>query len=218
MIVTIHQPNFAPWTGFFDKMRQADVFVLLDTVPFSKGSYGNRVQIQGGTWLTVPVLTKGRSGQLTCDVETNETRPWRSDHLKTIQSRYARAPHLADVLSLLEATYEAQQTRLADLCCDLLQRTVDYLGWSTPLVRASTLAARGSSGQLLADIVAELGGDTYLSGPSGRTYLDESLFTGRGIGVSYHSFTPPPYDQGGRPFEPRLSILDQIAWCGPDPV
>ena len=36
MIVTIHQPNFVPWTGYFDKMVRADVFVLLDTVPFTK--------------------------------------------------------------------------------------------------------------------------------------------------------------------------------------
>lgn len=215
MIVTIHQPNFAPWIGYFDKMRQADVFVLLDTVPFSKGSYGNRVQIQGGQWLTVPVLTKGRSGQLICDVETNQTRPWRSEHLKTLRSRYGRAPHLGDAVALLEDTYQAGQTRLADMCCSLLERIVDYLGCDTALVRASALMARGSSSDLLAQIVAELGGDRYLSGPSGRDYLDESLFAERGIQVSYHSFTPTPYDQGGRAFEPRLSILDQIAWCGP---
>ena len=43
MIVTIHQPNFAPWTGYFDKMTKADVFVLLDTVPFTKGGFQNRV-------------------------------------------------------------------------------------------------------------------------------------------------------------------------------
>ncbi len=213
MIVTIHQPNFAPWTGFFDKMRQAEVFVLLDTVPFSKGSYQNRVQIQGGQWLTVPVLTKGRTGQLTSAVEVNEVRPWRAEHLKTVQAVYGRAPYAADVLGLLEETYAAGHTLLADLCCDLLGRITGYLGWEVPLVRASALAARGSSSALLAEIVAETGGDTYLSGPSGRDYLDESLFADRGIEVTYHSFTPVPYDQGGREFEPRLSILDQIAWC-----
>jgi len=31
VIITIHQPEHLPWLGFFDKIRQADVFVLLDT-------------------------------------------------------------------------------------------------------------------------------------------------------------------------------------------
>ena len=33
-IVAIHQPNFFPWLGFFDKIRRADVFVFLDDVSY----------------------------------------------------------------------------------------------------------------------------------------------------------------------------------------
>ena len=36
MIVTIHQPHYLPWLGYFAKMDQADVFVLLDNVQFKK--------------------------------------------------------------------------------------------------------------------------------------------------------------------------------------
>lgn len=219
MIVTIHQPNFAPWTGFFDKLASAEVMVLLDVVPFSKGSYANRVHILGADgpqWLTVPVLTKGRLGQRTNEVEINDARDWRSDHLKTLQILCGRSPFLADVLGLVEPAYAAPHPLLADLCTDLITRVVTYLGYSTRLVRASSLTSRGSSSELLAAITAELGGTTYLSGPSGRTYLEHETFDSRGIGVSYHSYIPRPYDQSRRDFVPRLSILDAIAWRGPD--
>jgi hypothetical protein len=37
----------------------------------------------------------------------------------------------------------------------------------------------------LAMMVEELGGDVYLSGPSGHNYLDETPFSERGIAVEY---------------------------------
>ena len=55
MRVACHQPNFMPWSGFFAKAAAADVFVLLDDVQFSKGSYTNRTRMAGGKWRTVPV-------------------------------------------------------------------------------------------------------------------------------------------------------------------
>ena len=35
-ILAAHQPQYLPWLGFFDKIAQADVFVLLDNVQFKK--------------------------------------------------------------------------------------------------------------------------------------------------------------------------------------
>jgi len=32
-LVAVHQPNYAPWLGFFAKVAAADVFVLLDDAP-----------------------------------------------------------------------------------------------------------------------------------------------------------------------------------------
>ncbi|MDO5068077.1 MAG: WbqC family protein [Propionibacteriaceae bacterium] len=219
MIITIHQPNFAPWTGYFDKMAHSDIFVLLDTVPFTKGGYQNRVKIKGHTgpqWLTVPVQTKGRLGQPTHDVETNELLPWRDKHLATLQTLYGRSPGYDTASTMLTQVYATPTTNLADLCTDLITRIRDHYDITTRLVRSSELQARGSSSELLADIVAELGGEVYLSGPSGRTYLDEKAFTERGITVDYHSFTPTPYPQPHGEFISGLSMIDHLA-CAATP-
>ena len=74
MRVGIHQPEHLPWLGFFHKMSMSDCFVLLDNVAYSKNDFQNRNRIRtsgtvaGWCWLTVPVLTKGRSGQKISDV------------------------------------------------------------------------------------------------------------------------------------------------------
>ena len=67
MLVAIHQPNFLPWLGFFDKLAKADRFIILDTVSLqlTGGNYTNRVQmlISGHpSWVTVPVA-RGRSAR-----------------------------------------------------------------------------------------------------------------------------------------------------------
>jgi len=47
MIVAIHQPNFLPWLGWFDKLARADVFVVLDNVALQRtgSAYTNRVEM-----------------------------------------------------------------------------------------------------------------------------------------------------------------------------
>ena len=72
MIVAIHQPNYLPWLGYFYKIAKCDMFVLLDNVQYAKNSFINRNKIktpQGELWLTVPVKSKGRFGQLIKEVE-----------------------------------------------------------------------------------------------------------------------------------------------------
>ena len=46
MILAVHQPQYLPWSGSFDKMDQADLFVLLDTVQFEKNGWQNRNKIK----------------------------------------------------------------------------------------------------------------------------------------------------------------------------
>ena len=62
MIVTIHQPMHFPYMGFFQKMKSADLFILLDDVQFSKNdkySFYNRNKFKNSSgsdeWFTVPV-------------------------------------------------------------------------------------------------------------------------------------------------------------------
>ena len=60
MLVAIHQPNFLPWLGYFDKIARADRFVILDSVPLqlTGGNYTNRVKmIVSGkpAWITMPL-------------------------------------------------------------------------------------------------------------------------------------------------------------------
>src|SRR3954471_2378867 len=102
MIVAIHQPNFFPWLGWFDKLARCDRFCLLDDVQFPKkgGTWINRVQlVQNGRvlWATASVK-RGYSGTQTIrDTQINDAEPWRSKLLQTLRTVYGKAPFFREV-------------------------------------------------------------------------------------------------------------------------
>jgi len=97
MIITIHQPQYLPWLGYFDKARQADVFILLDDVQFKKNEWQNRNRIrtaQGWQWLTVPVLHD--FGAKINGIKINNKISWRANHQKAIELNYGKAPYFKE--------------------------------------------------------------------------------------------------------------------------
>ena len=61
--VSIHQPNYIPWLGFFEKIMNSDIYVVFDDVQYPRGKdFANRNQIKTNTgklWLTIPIKDKG---------------------------------------------------------------------------------------------------------------------------------------------------------------
>ena len=215
MIVGIHQPEHLPWLGFFHKMYLSDVFVLLDNVQYRKNYFQNRNRIRtstGSCWITVPVLTEGRSSQLINEVQINQNdRKWQQRIWRSLEQNYSRAPFFAEYGLPLKEIYCGQVWyRLVDLNIELIKRLTEWLGSKTELVVASTLGVAGTSTDLLLAICQRLNATVYLSGRFGADYLDESKFRSAGIRVVYQHFTHPEYRQVYKPFVPQMSVIDLL--------
>lgn len=214
MIVTIHQPNLYPWLGFFDKMLQADLFISLDNVPFTKRGFQNRVQLKGAggpQWLTLPVSSKGKYGQITGEVEISDEQPWSKSHLKTLELCYKATPYFPAVYPQIEEIYRNWSgTSMVEFNLLGISLIKELLGIETGIVSAQALGIQGTSSELLSDLVYAVGGTVYLSGPSGRQYLDETVFEKKGIRVAYHRFDSFTYPQRFGEFAGGLSALDYL--------
>lgn len=218
MIVTIHQPEHLPWPGFFDKMRQADVFVLLDTTQFAKDDFQNRNRIKtrsGSTWLTVPVFKKGASRQLIFDVEICNDQNWPNRCWSLIYQNYKDAPYFAEHQQFFKELYARKWSKLVDLNTTIIQYLAQQLGLNTKLVMSSELQVyeRGANNVNLT-ICRLLGADMYLSGKYGKQYLDESQFARHGIKVRYQDFQYPVYPQLWGDFVSHMSVMDLLFNCG----
>lgn len=218
-VVAVHQPEFLPWLGFLDKLRRCDTFVLLDHVQFEKNYFQNRNRIRtatprGWSWLTVPVLTKGKSDQPICGVEINESTDWRRKHLEAFRLNYAKTSSFKEYSPFLQGHYEKPWRRLVDFNVALIEWIARSFGLKRKILRSSEMKAGGARSQLLASLCEQAGATEYLSGISGREYLETGLFEKRGIRVRFQEFHHPVYRQRFEPFVPGLSSLDLLFNCG----
>lgn len=207
------QPTYLGWVGYFDMIDQADVFVLLDNVAISKQSWQtrNRIRARDGNvvWLSVP--TNARMGQTIAEV-TIADRPWAAKHKRTIESAYSHAAHWDWAAPMVFEPWTF--VRLVDLNHMTLFNIAWDIGIRTKLRRASSLARqRHNPIHRLADICQSVGATEYLSPEGARGYLEGQDI---GVPIRWHQYEPAEYDQGGQPWMPYLSIVDALAWNGPN--
>lgn len=215
--VCIHQPDFAPWLGFFERLLHTDVFVILDDVQYLRRGWHHRDQIktaQGVQWITVPVIKKGRYDQLINQTEVDDSQGWRPKHLRTLESAYKRAPHFQSLFDRLSADYAAGDRMLGDFNIRIIRTMMSVFGIEVPVVLSSSLGVTSSSTARLVDIVRRVGGTTYLSGLGAKAYLDVGMFADNGLDLLWQRFEHPVYSQLHGEFAKGLSGLDCLFNCG----
>ena len=92
MIISIHQPNYIPWIGYFEKIFLSDIFIFFDNVQMPKNksfvSRSKLVNQNNAFWLTIPVKKKGLKTIAEAEIVNNF---WKKKHLSTIQHAYGKS-------------------------------------------------------------------------------------------------------------------------------
>ncbi|MCK5305945.1 MAG: WbqC family protein [Candidatus Omnitrophica bacterium] len=215
MILTIHQPQYIPWIGYFDKIDKADKFVILDDVQYKKNEWQNRNKVRaakGGRWFTVPVIYK--FGQKINEVKIDNSKNWRKKHYKTLIINYNKTPYFKNHEPFFRKSYECNWEYLVDINIHFIKYLIKSLGITTKLMRSSSLAIKGQRTERLVEICKKLEANTYISGEGARAYLDLSRFKQSKIEVIFQNFQHPIYTQAYDNFEPFMSVVDLLFNCG----
>jgi hypothetical protein len=220
-IVAIHQPNFFPWLGYFDKIRRADVFVFLDAVSYpragsgSMGSWTNRARLHingEARWVTCPVR-RMQLGALICEATIDDAQPWRTKLLKTLETNYRRAARYTSTVEMLEQLIKHPESNLARFNMTAIRRIADHLAINARFFLQSDLSTEGQATDLLVSITKAVGGTSYLAGGGASGYQDDALFDVHNIAVGYQKFAARPYGPPDR-FIPGLSVIDYLMYDG----
>lgn len=224
-IVAIHQPNFFPWLGYFDKIICSDVFIFMDNVQFSKkgGTWANRVRlaINGqATWVTMPIVRSFHGTRLVKDMQINNSTRWREQLLNTLQTNYAYAPFSYQIFPLLQKLISNPTDKLMDYNETAIRATIAALGLNaSQFIIGSTLDITGEATDLIISMVNAVGGTAYLCGAGAANYQENNKFAQAGIELIQQQFQHPIYPQTNTSaFIPGLSIIDALMNCGIDNV
>ena len=219
MIVSIMQPAYLPWLGYFDRIARADLHVVLDHVRIEKRGFTRRNRVrtpEGWGWLSVPVLTKGRSREVGIDeLRIANDSDWARKHRETIRRCYSGAAYFDEYFPTLSGLLDRKWDRLVELCGAVADWQLGAFGIGTPHVLSSSFGLASTKGELILDLCREVGATTYLSGPFGRDYLVEERFTEAGIAIVYHDYEHPVYPQRFAGFEPYMAAIDLLFEHGP---
>jgi hypothetical protein len=219
MIISTNQPYFLPFPGFFYKAHLSDIFVILDTVQFPRGTTWisrNRFKNDQGTlWLTVPVWKKGLGLQRIHEVRVCHEFRWVAKHLASLKTAYAKAPYFSDHLPFIENTYRARFEKLIAFNMAFIRYLFRQLKIETEIKLLSELGIQAAGNQMLVEICRRLGASAYLAQHAAAKYLDRGRFQREGVEVQL--IKPPVcvYPQLWGTFVSNLSTCDLLFNCGP---
>ena len=216
-VVTIHQPNYLPWAGLFSKISQADYYVAADTFQFEPIVKRNRIRTEAGSkYLTIPIGAHYTRARIV-DIPLPEDRKWQKTHWRTITLNYSKAPYFKEHAEFFDGLYRRQFQYLWELNLEIINYLLRCFEIEVEIVRTSELELdpeiKHTDG--LIEILKRVGAKTYLSGPSGKDYLEYDKFPQNGLELKFFSFQHPVYEQRYAGFEPNLSAIDILFNLGP---
>lgn len=207
---------YLPYPGVFNKMKSVDKFVFFDDAQYSDGYYYNRNKIKtpnGALMLTVPIK-KSSSPKLN-EVKIENNIFWQKKHMKSLIVYYGKCDHFKDYKEFFEEIYNTNTKweKLHDLNMKTTLYLMKQLDIDTPFYFSSELlknhpVTKGT--QRIVEICKEFDAEIYLSGISGRDYLDKTLFEKNNITLEFQNYIAKKYKQLYRDFIPNLSVIDML--------
>jgi hypothetical protein len=217
--VVIHQPDFVPYLGFFQRFLFAEEFIVLDHVQFVTGtsrSWTHRDKVKtpaGEKWLSLSVR-KSPLGTPINQIELSDSVNWVTANLALLKQNYSTAPFFGEVFPFVESLYENPPKLMVNFNLRSIELLMDLLDVRLPWVRSSELKPEGTSTEMLINLLRKIGATRYMSGIGARDYMELDKFARAGIEVVWQEFKHPIYRQQYGAFKPNLSSLDLLFNCG----
>lgn len=218
-LVVVHQPDFMPYLGFFQRLVQADIYIVMDNVQYVRGSrtQTSRDKIKtanGEKWINVGIQKPTYKCRID-EVLLSKEEQWRERSLNLIRENYRKADYFNEVYPYIEKLYALECDRMIDFNMASIHMLIELFRINDIEIKyAGELSVAGKSNELIINLVKAVGCNRYLSGVGAKDYYIPELYEEAGIEVVWQKFEHPVYKQQYDGFIPYLSSIDLLFNCG----
>ncbi|AXI40692.1 WbqC family protein [Sulfitobacter sp. SK011] len=222
MKTAIMQPYFLPYLGYFQLIEAADIFVVYDTVQYTKKGWINRNRmLRNGEAVMFTVPLKKESDYL--NVSERHLSDTFDPHklCSQIEGAYRKAPEFGKTMPLIDTILHFQAETLFDFVHHSISKCCDHMGIATPVRISSQIedSLPDLHGvQRVIDICERVGATGYINLPGGRDLYAPADFQTHGLKLEFLQPSLSAYPQIGADFVSSLSILDVMMFNSVDHI
>ena len=217
-IVSICQPHFIPWLGYFQMIKECDKFIFLDNVQYNRRSWQNRAHIRSEfnsskkKYLSLSVINNTRSKNINEIFIDKKNIDLINGQITNSYQKSKNFEKIRDLLiNLLKQNIEENLSsiniKIITEICKILKINLDYD------LSSHLKIFNFKKENLILEILKEENADVYLSNLGSKNYVHESFFEKNKIKVKYNEFIHPKYFQNTTDkldFLPNLSVIDLL--------
>lgn len=211
MICSIHQPNYIPYLGLFNKIKMSDVFVFYDIAQYTKWDYHNRNTIKWANWtilLSLPVSVK--FWQTINEVKFDNSILQK--HLKTIKESYKKSKFYSEIITIIEELYLYKWNNISEFNINCIKKISSSIWLKTNFFATSDIfkSLDTKSTDALISICKYIWASEYISWSGWKKYLEIYKFKNNWLKLTFQDFHHPIYKQLWWDFVPYMSVIDTL--------
>jgi len=229
MKLTIMQPYFLPYIGYWQLIANSDEFIFFDVVQYNKRSWMNRNRVlhpdkeKEFQYVSVPIVKHIR-GTLINDVKVNNTEKWKQKILDqlTVYNKL-KAPFYEETIELVLSILNQNYDSFLELSIETTKLICEYIDIKFQYQLASNISFDRDSiekpGDWALEISKKLNATHYINPPGGYEIFDEDKYKLNNIGLIFLKPNLTKYKQAWRAdFQAGLSIIDVLMFIHKDEV
>lgn len=225
MKLSIMQPYFLPYLGYWQLIDCADTFILYDDVNFIKGGWINRNRyLYQGQAKMFNITMNGASSfkkinEIELQAATDKFNPYQK-LLSTISMAYQKAPYYREIYPLIEKIVLHPELNLAKYIEHSVRVLAEYLGIATKIMVSSSIEKTPglAKEKRVIDLCHRMNATTYINAIGGKALYSTSEFMENGIELKFIRTNPVTYKQFDNDFVEGLSILDVLMFNDMDSI
>jgi len=226
MNISIMQPYFFPYLGYFSLIKHTNEFIIFDPVQFIRHGWIERNRIlkpaEGWQYIQVP-LQKHSRGTLIKDISINNNNDWGNMIISQLQHYKKAAPYFKIVVDMLKDVFSNEYVSIVDLNLKSIQVVCEYLEIKKTIVVFSNMNLAiehvNAPDEWALNICKALGNvDEYWNPPGGMSFFDRSKYESNQIKLKFQKICLMEYNQKRANFESALSIIDVMMFNPPKKI